>query len=41
MHVALIAGDVPLPQLPSELRERLRGEPEILTLVPTARSRLR
>lgn len=41
MHVALIAGDVPLPQLPRELRDRLRGEPEILTLVPTARSRLR
>ncbi len=41
MHVALIAGDMPLPPLPSELRDRLRGEPEILTLVPTARSRLR
>lgn len=41
MHVALIAGAVPLPPLPRELRDRLRGEPEVLTLLPTARSRLR
>ena len=41
MHVALIAGAVSLPPLPAELRDQLRRAPEILTLVPTARSRLR
>lgn len=40
-HVALLAGEVAVPELPPELRGMLRRPPEILALRPTARSLLR
>jgi hypothetical protein len=41
VHVAVLAGDGPAPELPHELRSLLRADPEILLLHPTARSLLR
>ena len=41
VHVALIRSAAPLPPLPPELGNLLRAAPEIVTLTPTARSRLR
>jgi hypothetical protein len=41
VHVALLAGDGDVPQLPAELRNMLRAAPERLVLRPTARSHLR
>ncbi len=41
VHVALIRSAAPLPALPTELGNMLRAAPEIVTLTPTARSRLR
>jgi hypothetical protein len=41
VHVALVAGETPLPELPLELRGMLKWAPEVLTLRPTARSLLR
>lgn len=41
VHVAVLAGDTPVPELPLELRGMLKWAPEVLTLRPTARSLLR
>ena len=41
VHVALLAGDAEMPELPLELRGMLKWAPEVLTLRPTARSLLR
>lgn len=41
VHVALVAGETPLPGLPLELRSLLKWTPETLRLTPTARSQLR
>jgi hypothetical protein len=41
VHVALLRGAAPVPELPRELRDALRGDPEIIRLTPTAKSLLR
>jgi hypothetical protein len=41
VHVALLRGAATVPELPRELRDALRGDPEIIRLTPTAKSLLR
>ncbi len=41
VHLAVLKSAAPLPELPGELRNMLRREPERLIVSPTARSRLR
>jgi hypothetical protein len=41
VHVALLRGDAPVPELPQELRDALRRPVETLVLTPTSTSLLR
>lgn len=41
VHLAVLKSAAPIPELPSELKNMLRREPELMVVSPTARSRLR